>query len=145
MSSEHNHSHTDVQRTQTQHHSHTITTHHSQQRYLKRRNTGHTQIHDVQYTRFRHRLRSRTPKEHSSHAQRDRIALLSSWSLCMEKGFATLPVNSTQAVATVAVRIWFGSHASVTEGPVANCRLFLDDGTPFGVSLLLEPLRMRVR
>ena len=24
-------------------------------------------------------------------------------------------------------------------------RLFLDDGTPFGVSLLLEPLRMRVR
>ena len=31
--------------------------------------------------------------------------------VCMEKGFATLPVNSTQAVATVAVRIWFGSHA----------------------------------
>ena len=33
MSGEHNHSHTDVQRTQTQHHPHTITT---QQRYLKR-------------------------------------------------------------------------------------------------------------
>ena len=31
--------------------------------------------------------------------------------VCMEKGFATLPVNATQAVATVAVRIWFGSHA----------------------------------
>ena len=31
--------------------------------------------------------------------------------VCMEKGFRTLPVNSTQAVATVAVRIWFGSHA----------------------------------
>ena len=31
--------------------------------------------------------------------------------VCMEKGFATLPVNSTQTVATVAVRIWFGSHA----------------------------------
>ena len=31
--------------------------------------------------------------------------------VCMEKGFCTLPVNSTQAVATVAVRIWFGSHA----------------------------------
>ena len=59
MSSEHNHSHTDVQRTQTQHHLHTITT---QQRYLKRRNKGHTQIHDVLYTRFRHRLRSRTPQ-----------------------------------------------------------------------------------
>ena len=26
--------------------------------------------------------------------------------VCMEKGFATLPVNPTQAVATVAVRIW---------------------------------------
>ena len=50
MSSEHNHSHTDVQRTQTQHHSHTITAHHSQQQYLKRRNTVHTQIHDVPYT-----------------------------------------------------------------------------------------------
>ena len=31
--------------------------------------------------------------------------------VCMEKGFATLPVNATQAVATVVVRIWFGSHA----------------------------------
>ena len=31
--------------------------------------------------------------------------------VCMEKGFATLPLNATQAVATVAVRIWFGSHA----------------------------------
>ena len=31
--------------------------------------------------------------------------------VCMEKGFATLPVNATQPVATVAVRIWFGSHA----------------------------------
>ena len=31
--------------------------------------------------------------------------------VCMEKGFATLPVNPTQAVATVAVRIWFGPHA----------------------------------
>ena len=29
----------------------------------------------------------------------------------MEKGFAALPVNATQAVVTVAVRIWFGSHA----------------------------------
>ena len=29
----------------------------------------------------------------------------------MEKGFATLPVNATQAVAAVAVRICFGSHA----------------------------------
>ena len=27
---------------------------------------------------------------------------------------------------------------------VSNCRLFLDDGTPFGVSSLLEPLRMRI-
>ena len=57
----------------------------------------------------------------------------------MEKGFAT------QVVATVAERIWFGSHAWVTEGSAGICRLFLDDGTPFGVSLLLEPLRMRVR
>ena len=40
--------------------------------------------------------------------------------VCMEKGFATLPVNSTQAVATVAVRIWFGSHAWVTEGPAGK-------------------------
>ena len=31
--------------------------------------------------------------------------------VCMEKGFAALPVNATQAVVTVAVRIWFGSHA----------------------------------
>ena len=31
--------------------------------------------------------------------------------VCMEKGFGTLPVNPTQAVATVAVRIWFGPHA----------------------------------
>jgi len=37
--------------------------------------------------------------------------------VCMERGFAALPVNATKAVATVAVRIWFGSHASVTEGP----------------------------
>ena len=73
MSSEHNHSHThvqrtlpltytDVQRTQTLHYPHTITTHHRQQRYLKGRNNGHTQIHDILYTRFRHRLRSRTPQ-----------------------------------------------------------------------------------
>ena len=27
----------------------------------------------------------------------------------MEKGFATLPVNATQAAVTVAVRIWFVS------------------------------------
>ena len=40
--------------------------------------------------------------------------------VCMEKGFSTLPVNATQAVATVAVRIWFGSHAWVTEGPAGN-------------------------
>ena len=33
--------------------------------------------------------------------------------------------------------VWF---ACMSHG-----RLFLDDGTPFGVSLLLEPLRMRVR
>ena len=31
--------------------------------------------------------------------------------VCTEKGFAILPVNATQAVATLAVRIWFGSHA----------------------------------
>ena len=37
--------------------------------------------------------------------------------VCMEKGFAALPVNATQAVVTVAVRIWFGSHAWDTEGP----------------------------
>ena len=40
--------------------------------------------------------------------------------VCMEKGFATLPVNATQAVATLAVRIWFGSHAWVTEGPAGS-------------------------
>ena len=62
MSSEHYHSHADVQRTQTLHHPHSITTHHRQQRYLEGRNNGHTQIHDVLYTRFRHRLRSRTPQ-----------------------------------------------------------------------------------
>ena len=73
MSSEHNHSHTDVQRTlplthtdiqrtQTLHQPHTITTHYRQQRYLKGRNNGHTQIIDILYTRFRHRLRSRTPQ-----------------------------------------------------------------------------------
>ena len=54
--------HTDVQRTQTLHHPHSITIHHRQQRYLEGRNNGHTQIHDVLYTRFRHRLRSRTPQ-----------------------------------------------------------------------------------
>ncbi len=63
MSSEHLPlTHTDVQRTQTLHHPHSITTHHRQQRYLEGRNNGHTQIHDVLYTRFRHRLRSRTPQ-----------------------------------------------------------------------------------
>ena len=36
-------------------------------------------------------------------------------------------------------------HESRKGRQVANCRLFLDDGTPFGVSLLLEPLRMHVR
>ena len=36
-------------------------------------------------------------------------------------------------------------HESRKGRQVTNCRLFLDDGTPFGVSLLLEPLRMRVR
>ena len=40
--------------------------------------------------------------------------------VCIEKGFATLPVNATQAVATVAVRTWFGSHAWVTDGPAGN-------------------------
>ena len=62
MSSEHYHTHTDVQRTQTLHHPHSITTHHRQQRYLEGRNNGHTQIHDVLCTRFRHRLRSRLPQ-----------------------------------------------------------------------------------
>ena len=53
--------------------------------------------------------------EHSSSAKRHRSAREemgeSPGPVCMEKGFASLPVNPTQAVATVAVRIWFGSHA----------------------------------
>ena len=65
-------------------------------------------------------------------------------SVHMEKGFATLGVNATQEAATLAVRIWFGLHAWVMEGPASSCRLFLDDGTPFGVSSLLEPLCMRI-
>ena len=40
--------------------------------------------------------------------------------VCMGKGFATLWVNATQEVATLAVRIWFGSHAWVTEGPAGS-------------------------
>ena len=48
------------------------------------------------------------------------LLLRRSGPVCMEEGFATLPVNATQAVATVAVRIWFGSHAWVTEGPAGN-------------------------
>ena len=35
-------------------------------------------------------------------------------------------------------------HESRKGRQVANCRLFLDDRTPFGVSSLLESLRMRV-
>ena len=35
-------------------------------------------------------------------------------------------------------------HESWKGRQVANFRLFLDDGTPFGVSSLLEPLCMRV-
>ena len=33
------------------------------------------------------------------------------WACMHGKGFSYLPVNATQAVATVAVRIWFGLHA----------------------------------
>ena len=38
----------------------------------------------------------------------------------MEKGFATLGVNATQEAATLAVRIWFGLHARVMEGPASS-------------------------
>ena len=67
MSSEHFHSRTNVQRTQTLHHPHTITTHHRQQQYLKRRNNSHTQIHDVLYTRFG--VATNTNKENSLELQ----------------------------------------------------------------------------
>ena len=40
--------------------------------------------------------------------------------VCMGKGFATLWVNATQEVSTLAVRIWFGSHAWVTEEPAGS-------------------------